>query len=96
MLLTIVPLAVAQVVTLFAVMQTVESDVDARARESLVVGGELVTELDRVPGLEIGQTASRVDPQENHGDGDRRRGGDQEKNRVWNRAPRNVYPCYHR
>ena len=45
MLLTIVPLAVAQIVTLFAVMRTVESDVDSRARESLVVGGEVVSEF---------------------------------------------------
>jgi len=44
MLLTIVPLAVAQVVTMLAVMRTVESDVAARAQESLVVGGEVVHE----------------------------------------------------
>jgi len=44
MLLTIVPLVVAQAVTLFAVMRTVEKDVDTRARESLVVGGGVVTE----------------------------------------------------
>ena len=45
MLLTIVPLAVAQVVTLFAVMQTVQTDVDSRARESLVIGGGVVSEF---------------------------------------------------
>lgn len=44
MLLTIVPLAVAQVVTMLAVMRTVESDVAARAHESLVIGGEVVHE----------------------------------------------------
>ncbi|HSG96753.1 MAG TPA: EAL domain-containing protein [Woeseiaceae bacterium] len=44
MLLTIVPLAVAQLVTMFAVMQTVESNVDTTARESLVAGGEIVAE----------------------------------------------------
>jgi diguanylate cyclase (GGDEF)-like protein len=45
MLLTIVPLAVAQIVTLFAVMQTVEKDVDSRARESLIVGSTVVSEF---------------------------------------------------
>jgi diguanylate cyclase (GGDEF)-like protein len=45
MLLTVVPLAVAQIVTLFAVMQTVETDVDARARESLIVGSKVVSEF---------------------------------------------------
>ena len=45
MLLTIVPLAIAQVVTLFAVMRTVQNDVESRAQESLVVGGELVAEF---------------------------------------------------
>lgn len=45
MLLTIVPLAVAQVVTLLAVMRTVEIDVDARARESLIVGSTVVSEF---------------------------------------------------
>ena len=45
MLLTIVPLAVAQIVTLLAVMRTVETDVDVRARESLVIGGEVVSEF---------------------------------------------------
>ena len=44
MLLTVVPLAVAQIVTLFAVMQTVEEEVDSRARESLIVGGAVVSE----------------------------------------------------
>lgn len=45
MLLTVVPLAVAQIVTLIAVMRTVESDVDARARESLIVGSTVVSEF---------------------------------------------------
>ena len=45
MLLTVVPLAVAQIVTLFAVMRTVQSDVDARARESLIVGSKVVSEF---------------------------------------------------
>jgi len=45
MLLTVVPLAVAQIVTLFAVMRTVETDVDTRARESLVVGSTVVSEF---------------------------------------------------
>ncbi len=44
LLLTIVPLLVAQVVTLFAVMRTVQTDVEARAHESLVIGGEVVAE----------------------------------------------------
>ncbi|MDH4315016.1 MAG: EAL domain-containing protein [Gammaproteobacteria bacterium] len=43
-LLAIVPLAVAQLVTLFAVMNTVEKDVDRRARESLKIGGTVVGE----------------------------------------------------
>ena len=43
-MLTIGPLAVAQAVTLFAVMQTVEADVDSRARESLAIGGAVVSE----------------------------------------------------
>lgn len=45
MLLTVVPLAVAQIVTLFAVMRTVEKDVNTRARESLVVGSTVVSEF---------------------------------------------------
>jgi diguanylate cyclase (GGDEF)-like protein len=45
MLLTIVPLAVAQIVTILAVMRTVESDVVSRAHESLVIGGEVVAEF---------------------------------------------------
>lgn len=45
LLLTIVPLGVAQIVTLFAVMRTVEHDVDARARESLKVGAVVVNEF---------------------------------------------------
>ncbi len=43
-LLTIVPLAVAQLVTLFAIMKTVQEDVDRRARESLRIGGTVVSE----------------------------------------------------
>jgi len=45
MLLTVAPLAIAQIVTLFAVMRTVEKDVDARARESLIVGSTVVAEF---------------------------------------------------
>jgi diguanylate cyclase (GGDEF)-like protein len=45
MLLTVVPLAVAQVVTLFAVMRTVEQDVSSRARESLIIGSTVVSEF---------------------------------------------------
>jgi diguanylate cyclase (GGDEF)-like protein len=44
LLLTIVPLAVAQVVTLFAVMRTVESDIRSDARESLTIGAAVVNE----------------------------------------------------
>lgn len=45
LLLTILPLAAAQVVTLVAVMRTVEEDVDRRARESLIIGGAVVNEF---------------------------------------------------
>lgn len=45
MLLTIVPLAAAQLVTMFAVMRTVEADVVSRAHESLVIGSEVVAEF---------------------------------------------------
>ena len=45
LLLTILPLAVAQIVTLLAVMQTVEKDVGRRARESLLIGGAVVNEF---------------------------------------------------
>ena len=44
-LLTIVPLVVAQVVTIFAVMQTVREDVYRRANNSLVVGGTVIDEF---------------------------------------------------
>lgn len=44
LLLTLVPLGVAQLVTLFAVMRTVEQDVQSRARESLNSGAVVVTE----------------------------------------------------
>lgn len=44
-LLTIVPLAVAQVVTIYVVMQTVRDDVSRRARESLVTGGTVFDEF---------------------------------------------------
>ncbi len=44
-LLTIVPLAVTQIVTLFAVMQTVQEDVYRRAHDSLVIGGTVVSEF---------------------------------------------------
>lgn len=45
LLLTIVPLAVVQLVTLVAVMNTVEHDVDKRARASLQIGATVVTEF---------------------------------------------------
>jgi diguanylate cyclase (GGDEF)-like protein len=45
LMLTILPLAVAQVVTLIAVMRTVAEDVDRRARESLLIGGAVVNEF---------------------------------------------------
>ena len=45
LLLTIVPLAVAQIVTLFAVMQTVQDDVYRRAHESFVIGGTVIDEF---------------------------------------------------
>lgn len=45
MLLTIVPLAIAQLVTLFAVMNTVERDIADRARASLETGGIVVSEF---------------------------------------------------
>ncbi len=45
LLLTILPLAAAQVVTLLAVMKIVEKDVGRRARESLVIGGAVVNEF---------------------------------------------------
>ena len=44
LLLTLLPLGVAQLVTLFAVMRTVEQDVQSRARESLNTGAVVVTE----------------------------------------------------
>jgi GGDEF domain-containing protein len=44
LVLTIVPLAVAQIVTLFAVMQTVQDDVYRRVHDSLVVGGTVIDE----------------------------------------------------
>lgn len=44
-LLAIVPLAVAQIVTLFAVMQTVQEDVYRRAHDSLVIGGTVISEF---------------------------------------------------
>ena len=45
LLLTILPLAAAQIVTHFAVMRTVEKDVEQSARESLVIGGNVVKEF---------------------------------------------------
>ncbi len=39
------PLAVAQIVTLFAVMQTVQDDVYRRAHESLLIGGTVIDEF---------------------------------------------------
>jgi diguanylate cyclase (GGDEF)-like protein len=45
LLLTIVPLAIAQVVTLFAVMRTVEDDIRNGAQESLRLGAIVVNEF---------------------------------------------------
>jgi diguanylate cyclase (GGDEF)-like protein len=45
LLLTLVPLGMAQFVTLFGVMHTVEKDVDSRARESLRIGAVVVDEF---------------------------------------------------
>ena len=45
LLLTIIPLAIAQAVTFFGVMRTVESDIDSRATESLLIGGTVVSEF---------------------------------------------------
>ena len=45
LLLTIVPLAVAQIVTLFAVMQTVEQNIQADAQASLTIGTTVVNEF---------------------------------------------------
>ena len=45
LLLTIVPLAAAQFVTYFAVMRTVEEDVQQRASESLVIGRKIIEEF---------------------------------------------------
>ena len=53
LLLTILPLAVAQIVTLFNVIQVVEEDVERRARESLIIGGAVVNEFLRGRGEQI-------------------------------------------
>jgi len=45
LLLTIVPLAIAQGVTLFAVMRTVEKDVLTRAQESLTIGAVVANQF---------------------------------------------------
>ncbi|MCH7854956.1 MAG: EAL domain-containing protein [Proteobacteria bacterium] len=45
LLLTILPLAAAQIVTYFAVMRTVEDDIEQRARESLIIGGTVVSDF---------------------------------------------------
>jgi diguanylate cyclase (GGDEF)-like protein len=45
LLLSIVPLAVAQIVTLFAVMRTLEADVDRQATQALEIGGTVVNEF---------------------------------------------------
>jgi len=54
LLLTIAPLAIAQIVTLLAVMRTVESDVDRRARDSLMIGGNVVGEFLAARGEQLG------------------------------------------
>jgi len=53
-MLAIAPLAVAQVVTLYAVMRTVEADVDRRARNSLSIGGNVVAEYLAARGQQLG------------------------------------------
>ncbi|MBT8079461.1 MAG: EAL domain-containing protein [Gammaproteobacteria bacterium] len=53
LLLTIVPLVLAQAVTLFAVMRTAEHDIDRRATESLVIGGSVVAEFLRSRGEQL-------------------------------------------
>ncbi len=45
LLLTILPLAAVQIVTHFAVMRTVEGEVEQRARESLIIGSTVVNEF---------------------------------------------------
>jgi diguanylate cyclase (GGDEF)-like protein len=42
LILALLPLAIAELVTVFAVMQTVERDVNARANESLQIGADVV------------------------------------------------------
>jgi diguanylate cyclase (GGDEF)-like protein len=44
LLLALLPLALAQIVTIFAVMRTVERDVHRRANESLQIGAEVIDE----------------------------------------------------
>ncbi len=45
LLLTILPLAAAQIVAIFAVMRAVEQDVERRTSESLIIGGAVVNEF---------------------------------------------------
>jgi diguanylate cyclase (GGDEF)-like protein len=67
LLLTIVPLAAAQVVTLFAVMRTVESDINNRATESLLIGRGVVHEYlaNRAEQLRAGAAALATDIEQN-------------------------------
>ena len=58
-LLTIVPLAVAQIVTLIAVMQTVQDDVYRRAHDSLVTGGTVISEFLTAGGEQL-RTSAQV------------------------------------
>lgn len=58
-LLTIVPLAMAQIVTLFAVMQTVQEDVYRRAHDSLLIGGTVIGEFLTVRGEQL-RTSAQV------------------------------------
>jgi diguanylate cyclase (GGDEF)-like protein len=44
LMLALVPLALAEIVTIFAVMRTVERDVNARANESLRIGADVIGE----------------------------------------------------
>ena len=56
-LLTIVPLAVAQVVTIVAVMQTVREDIYRRANNALIVGGTVIEEFREARGERLRASA---------------------------------------
>jgi len=59
LLLAILPLAAAQFVTHFAVMRTVENDVEKRAHESLTIGGMIVNQFMENRGEQL-RTSVRV------------------------------------